>query len=65
MDAARENIALSKVPEEETPARSQFPKNRGKSATPPLCKKVIVYDGDQKTVKVTSEKNVISSTLLC
>ncbi|KAL9118959.1 MAG: hypothetical protein Q9187_004486 [Circinaria calcarea] len=48
--------------EEEAPVKSQFLVTRGKSASPPLCKRVIVYDGDQKTAKVTSEKNVISSS---
>ena len=43
--------------EEEEPSESQFTKNRGRSNSPPW-KKTLVYDCEQETVEVKSEKNI-------
>lgn len=65
MDTGCENRVLPKPKTEQgEPYKSQFLRFRGKTPSPPLSKRVIVYDGDQKTVKVTSEKKVISSRSL-
>ncbi|KAL9120110.1 MAG: hypothetical protein Q9187_003334 [Circinaria calcarea] len=60
MDAISENEVPTKAAEECSPHKYQFLKHRGKSATPPLIRRVLVYDDDQKSVKITSEKKVIS-----
>ena len=43
--------------EEEEPSSSQFARNRGRSNSPPW-RKLLVYDCEQQTVKVKSEKNI-------
>lgn len=43
--------------DEGEPSDSQFVKNRGRSNSPPW-KKLLVYDCEQETVEVKSEKNI-------
>ncbi len=58
MDASDETTTKSgTVLEEGEPSDSQFAKNRGRSNSPPW-KKLLVYDCEQETVEVKSEKNI-------
>ena len=58
MDASDETTNKSvNALEEEEPSDSQFPKNGGRLNSPPW-KKLLVYDCEQETVEVRSEKNI-------
>lgn len=58
MDASDENTAKSAIaPEEGEPSNSHQPETHGRSIIP-SWRKVLVYDCEQRTVKVTSERNI-------
>ena len=59
MNAIDEDTASAVNTQE--PRRSQFLRIRGRSRSPPLKNRVIVYDCDQKTIQVKSEDDVIKS----
>ncbi|MCJ1253623.1 hypothetical protein MMC24_001435 [Lignoscripta atroalba] len=57
MDTIDETI-LTAATEESEPSRNQFVKNRGRTPSPPLKNRVIVYDCNQRTVEVQNKEDV-------
>ena len=63
MDTIDETI-LTAATEESEPSRNQFVKNRGRTPSPPLKNRVIVYDCNQRTVEVQNKEDVAHRKLL-